>query len=735
MSLRVRLALALLLLSALPLAGFAWYSFSTSSQALRRAAEAEAELLARDLALRVGATASEVDRRVRALARLPIEAWGGPASADDTRLEAALAGLGPAARYIEGISFVPGPAPPVPAVPGMPAAARVAPVAPVAPAGAVPPVAAAPPAPPPGVADGVARGRRAADEGGRQAERTRRLLAEEQLRLAADVRERDALRSELERVRAAIARSLEQQHQAHRAGVVGGDLTAALEIQKQVMKELDAAGVPPAPPAAAPPGAPAPPAGPASAAAPTPAPAPPASPIGGSVSCPVAAGDHVVGALTARIKARELLHSVLAQTDRAQGEIPFAIDGERQLYVAREEDAARLENLPAIRELRAGGLATAETAEGDWVVVARRDAGSGFLYGIARPLSTAMADLRRATARNFSFGMLLVGLALVGLVPVSGRLVRDVRRLEEGASRLAAGDLEARVEVSSRHELGRLAATFNRMAGQIAEHQEKLLEQERLRKEEEIARRLLEAENERRRRELDEAREFQLSLLPRELPRRPELDLAVSMTTATEVGGDYYDFLDGEDGALVVAVGDATGHGAAAGTLVTAIKGLFAGSAASAPPAAFLAAANAAVHRMGLVRRAMALAVARVRGARVTLSAAGMPPALHFRVASGEVREVALPGTPLGARAGFPYAEAEIELAKGDALLFLSDGLPELPNAQGEPFGYERLARRFGELGRREAGAIVAGLEASAAEWSGGGAPADDVTFLVLKSV
>jgi sigma-B regulation protein RsbU (phosphoserine phosphatase) len=433
---------------------------------------------------------------------------------------------------------------------------------------------------------------------------------------------------------------------------------------------------------------------------------------------------------------------VLAQTDRDQGEIPFALDAAGKLYVARAEDGDRLRDLPALAELRAGapareGAAAERDARGDWVVVSRRDAESGYRYGIARPLSATMAELKRATARNFSFGMLLVGLAIAGLYPVSGRLVRDVHRLEEGAARLAEGDLGARVEVSSRHELGRLAAAFNHMAGQISEHQQRLLEQVRLRKEEEIERRLLGAENERRRRELEEAREFQLSLLPRELPRRAGLDLAVSMTTATEVGGDYYDFLDGDDGALVVAVGDATGHGAAAGTLVTAIKGLFAGSAPGAAPAAFLAAANAAVHRMGLVRRAMALAVARVEGRRVTLSAAGMPPALHYGAASGEVREVALPGTPLGARAGFPYTEATLELGRGDALLFLSDGLPELPNAEGEPYGYDRLARRFRDLasGAPDAASVIAGLEATTAEWSGSGAPADDVTFLALRAV
>jgi len=741
MSLRLRLALALLLLSALPLAGLALYSHATSSAALRKAAEVEASALARELAQRVGATATEVDLRVRQLARLPIESWAGVGEKGTEHFEAALAGLGPALPWIEGLTFVPrapeapeaiAPVAPVawtPPAPATPAVAPVASVAPVTPPGA-------PPAAPGGARTDPDSRRRALEQEARAA----RGFARESRRLELDPHQREALRQELERVRESIALTIAESRAAQGRTATTPDLVLALEAQRAAERELgkltaigDPSAPPPAPhasgaaPSEAPPGAPAP---------------PPRGPIGGSVSCPIESGDREVGRLTATIKAEELLRSVLAQTDRAQGEIPFALDAEGKLYVASAEDGDRLRDLPALAELRAGaaereGPSDSPAARGDWVVVSRRDEGSGYRYGIARPLSAAMTELKRATARNFSFGMLLVGLAIAGLYPVSGRLVRDVHLLEEGAARLAQGDLGARVEVSSRHELGRLAATFNHMAGELAENQRRLLEQERLRKEEEIDRRLLAAENERRRRELEEARDFQLSLLPRELPRRAELDLAVSMTTATEVGGDYYDFLDADDGALVVAVGDATGHGAAAGTLVTAIKGLFAGSAAAAAPAAFLSAANAAVHRMGLVRRAMALTVARVAGRRVTLSAAGMPPALHFAAATREVREVALAGTPLGARAGFPYQEATVALGAGDALLFLSDGLPELPNAEGEPYGYDRLARRFQDLASSgpDARSVVAGLEASTAEWSHAAAPADDVTFLVLRAV
>ncbi|GMU66705.1 MAG: hypothetical protein AMXMBFR36_29790 [Acidobacteriota bacterium] len=711
MSLRLRLALAFLLLSALPLGGFALYSYSSSSAALRRAAEAEAGELARDLATRVESVTRDLDRGIRVLARVPVEAWAAPAAEPDPRIEAAIADLGPALEFVEGFSFVPGP---------VPAPAPVAPTAAPPPASAPAPVAAPEPPAPPRPAVEFTFGTATT------AHRRATHLSEAQ---------RAEIRRELAKVREQISKSVREAAAARSAGADAAGIEVAIRAQEIAIRELEklASGAP--------------------VGTVDPAPAPKAGtgdvvrwkyafngdgekgPIPGGFTCDVESGDRVLGQIQAKVKATELLRTVLSQTDRDRGEIPFALDADDQLYVADSEDAGRLRDLPALEALRRGDGGPGKASDGDWIVVARQDPATAFRYGIARPLSRPMAELKRATARNFTFGMALVGLALVGMVPVSGRLVRNVRRLEDGASRIAAGDLAARVPVTSKDELGRLAATFNRMAEQLAENQDRLIEQERLRKEEEISRRLLAAENERRRRELEEARDFQLSLLPRELPRRDGFDVAVSMTTATEVGGDYYDFLEARDGRLILAVGDATGHGAAAGTMVTAVKGLFAGGAAEVAPAAFLRAANAAVHRMGLVRRAMALSVASLEGRRLLLSAAGMPPALHHAAARGAVSEIALAGTPLGARADFPYAEATVDLAAGDAVLFVSDGLPELPNAAGEPFGYERLAARFAELATGDARAIVSGLEASVADWSPDRSPADDVTFLVLKAL
>ena len=81
-----------------------------------------------------------------------------------------------------------------------------------------------------------------------------------------------------------------------------------------------------------------------------------------------------------------------------------------------------------------------------------------------------------------------------------------------------------------------------------------------------------ELEEERRIKELDQAREFQMSLIPQTPPDHPDYDIALHMKTSTEVGGDYYDFFPQEDGSMYVVCGDATGHGLYAGMMVSITK-------------------------------------------------------------------------------------------------------------------------------------------------------------------
>ena len=135
---------------------------------------------------------------------------------------------------------------------------------------------------------------------------------------------------------------------------------------------------------------------------------------------------------------------------------------------------------------------------------------------------------------------------------------------------------------------------------QVKELSEKTIRQERERVQ-------LEVENARKTRELEEARQLQLSMLPKTVPTVLNLDIAVYSKAATEVGGDYYDFhLDG-DGTLTTAIGDATGHGMKAGTMVSITKGLFKSLASEASLPEILHKMSSALASMNLGSLYMAM--------------------------------------------------------------------------------------------------------------------------------
>ncbi|MDZ7763835.1 MAG: hypothetical protein U5K00_05345 [Melioribacteraceae bacterium] len=86
--------------------------------------------------------------------------------------------------------------------------------------------------------------------------------------------------------------------------------------------------------------------------------------------------------------------------------------------------------------------------------------------------------------------------------------------------------------------------------------EETIEELEQKRKAVEVQTKIIQVENDRKTQELEEARKLQLAMLPKELPRFSKLDIAVYMQTATEVGGDYYDFSTKDDGSLNVCLGE-----------------------------------------------------------------------------------------------------------------------------------------------------------------------------------
>lgn len=437
--------------------------------------------------------------------------------------------------------------------------------------------------------------------------------------------------------------------------------------------------------------------------------------------------------LRIHVEPRALLERAFAGLERQEGDVPFALDAEGSLFV---HEPGQRELLPDLAALFADDreLELTRRVSGDWLLVGTREPASGLTFGIARPVRQSLREIRSTAVVNFAFGVGMVALASLGILMLSGRMTRNLHALAVGTQRIASGDLTTRIQVRSRNEIGKLAETMNRMALQLSRNQERLLEEERLRQRNEAERRLLAAENERKTQELEEARSLQLSLLPSHLPSHPRLELGVFMRTATEVGGDYYDFFPGTDGVLTAALGDAAGHGARAATMVTVVKGLLTARAATMELPLLLEEASRSIKQMRLSRMHMAVSLLRTDGERLEISAAGIPPALLWRAETGGVEEALLSGPPLGSLAGARYGSWTSRMGPGDTLLLTSDGFPELRNADDEMVGYPRLRELFAEAAERSPDDLIRHLAEAADAWTGGVPPADDVTFLVVKA-
>lgn len=244
---------------------------------------------------------------------------------------------------------------------------------------------------------------------------------------------------------------------------------------------------------------------------------------------------------------------------------------------------------------------------------------------------------------------------------------------------------------------------------------------------------LLHVENQRKSKELEDARNLQLSMLPGSLPRNRNASLAAYMETATEVGGDYYDAALSDDGALMLCIGDATGHGTRAGLLVTAMKSLFNLMSDEKDLKMIVQRCSAAIKKMNIPQLYMAFALARLKDHTLELVGAGMPPALIYRADTGRVESIDLKGMPLGTVPGFPYIKQTVLLHDDDVLFLLSDGFPELINHDGEMLGYGHAADLLATTGNLSPEAIIERFRKTVHEWTGSGRPNDDVTFLAVK--
>ncbi|MCM2254743.1 MAG: SpoIIE family protein phosphatase [Vicinamibacteria bacterium] len=740
MKLRTQLALAFFLLAVVPLVALTLLSHQSSQQALQKATEVEAAQMASEMGVRLARISADLDRRLA-------EAGGSEAMARYARgpsegsREAALARLrtelGEAATLVESIEVVPEapeppaepaapapearhskrPPPPPPPMPGVPGVPGVPAVAGVQAAAAVGPV--APPAPASFVLDLPearislnleALGALAAAVEGRGQDPA----AREQFQ-----REIEAHVREIARVAEAARKKAVRQHQA-------------TEVQDEMTREANAAAR----------------VGEAEAARALREQAADAAArerelaadresrqrrlaelqerlhrreqemqrvLGREFDTEIRdKGGASHGRIRAQVKAAQLVRVALAPLHGSDDELAFAVDREGGLHTLKPEDEARVRELGL--DAVARGEKTAGTAK-DWVLAARPDPKSGLTFAVARPLAQPLSELRRATARNLALGLGLAVVAFLGILPLSRGLTRDLNALSAGAERVAAGDLATRVPVRSKNEVGRLAGQFNRMTEDLARRQHELVEKERLRKELELCRRIQE------------------ELLPHGALHFPFAEVKGVSIPAREVGGDFFDYFALPGGQAVILVGDVSGKGVGAALLMANVQATLRARLPLVKDLAELATAlDEEIEKTTPAAVYLTLFLAILEPERRALRYVNAGHNTQFLLhGAGGFEELSSTGRPLGLLPGGGYEEREVSLQAGDCLFLFTDGLTEAENAEGEPFGAERLPELLASERTHGPDDILRVIEEAVRAHRGAVEAADDATMVALK--
>jgi serine phosphatase RsbU (regulator of sigma subunit) len=420
-----------------------------------------------------------------------------------------------------------------------------------------------------------------------------------------------------------------------------------------------------------------------------------------------------------------LLPALLTADERRRGELPFARDEKGQLYANQAED---LSVLKALGLGKPAAAANGEAAPGpgtqkprvspeDWVVVEVPDASTGLTLGIARPVGEPLRAARLTEARNLAMGLALVGVALLGILPLSRRMTHKLERLAAGVQELASGNLEARVPFRSRDEFGRLAEAFNRMALDLKTQQDRLVAQGRLRK------------------ELEMCRLIQVDLLPREPLRLPFAEIHGISLPAREVGGDFFNHFVLPGGEAALLVGDVSGKGVPAALLMANLQATLRARLPLQWDLARLASELDQEIDQSSPRTVYLTLFAGIldgdNGLLRYVNAGHNPPFL-LRV-DGTVEALAATGRPLGLLPGGGYQEGRVDLGTGDRLFMFTDGLVEAEDAAGEPFGLERLHATLARERASDPARLLAEVEQAALIHRGGVEAADDATLVILS--
>ena len=324
--------------------------------------------------------------------------------------------------------------------------------------------------------------------------------------------------------------------------------------------------------------------------------------------------------------------------------------------------------------------------------------------------------------------LMVVALAVVvaASIWIARRITKPLTKLAAGVAEVGRGNLNAKIDIATKDEIGALADSFNTMTEDLKMHIANLSS--------------VTAEKERINADLRIATDVQADMLPKVLPPysgRDDLQLADFMKAAREVGGDFYDFffLDEEQTKIALVIADVSGKSVPAALFMVVAKTLIKSNRDLAPDEILKVVNNLlCLDNNSSMFVTMHYSVLEIASGTYCYASAGHNPVVIHRASSRTVSYLDVkPAPPLGVFPNRSYECHSLTLEPGDALLLYTDGVTEAFNRKSEMYGSARLADDLAALIDGPAQDAVDGIYRAVENFADGEPQSDDITMLFCR--
>ena len=322
-------------------------------------------------------------------------------------------------------------------------------------------------------------------------------------------------------------------------------------------------------------------------------------------------------------------------------------------------------------------------------------------------------------------GMITVAMIMVGIpvtVAVLRQKLRPISVITEHLKSVDLRNISLEVPVTTKNELGFLAATIRVMGAKLNVAQKELIEKERMS------------------RELEIARQIQANILPKTYPQGQNIGLAGAYLSAREVGGDYYDFIDFDDEHIGILIADVSGKSLPGMLVMLMTRDIVKRVTRSVrEPHRVLCEVNREL--LGNIKRGMFVTmffgVLNKANGELSFASAGHNPIVLVSGGSGRIDLIKTKGLPLGLVGSEAYERrvesGEIRLSPDDWVILYTDGVTEAQNGTGEEFGLDRFSQIISAYRSLSPEEFVTRLLKKHRQFVGKAPQYDDITVLAVK--